>query len=54
MASRAIFSDEADKHGYAYYTILSLGVKFWGDFRVYLGGDIFSQRIGKMRRNRIF
>ena len=35
----------------------SLGVfcKFLGDFKVYLGGDSFSQRIGiKIRRNKKF
>ena len=29
-------------------------VDFFGDFWVYLGGDSFSQRIGKIRRNKKF
>ena len=39
-----------------HFTVLYLGVfcKFFGDFWEYLGGDSFSQRIGKIRRNKKF
>ena len=38
----------------AYPTTVCFGVfyKFWCDFWVCLGGDSFSQRIGKIRRNK--
>ena len=32
--------------------VLGCFVNFWVIFRVYLGGDSFSQRIGKIRRNK--
>ena len=40
----------------AHPTIVCIAVfyKFFGDFWVYLGGDSFSQRIGKIRRNKKF
>ena len=40
----------------AHPTIACIGVfyKFLGDFGLYLGGDSFSQRIGKIRRNQTF
>ena len=41
---------------YAHFTILCLAVvcKFLGDFRKYLAGDSFSQRIEKLREIRNF
>ena len=37
---------------YVLFLFLFFFCKFLGDFCVYLGGDSFSQRIGKMRRNK--
>ena len=48
------FTFQAIQKLYAHPVNLCCGVfcEFWGDFWVYLGGDSFSRRIVKIKRNK--
>ena len=50
------FTFQAIQKLYAHPVNLCCGVfcEFWGDFWVYLGGDSFSRRIGKIKRNKTY